>query len=175
MVKRTIIIEDNLDDLVKNCQDEVYEDFKEYLIDNLDIDEFDDYYQHRGCDEAFAIADRNVPTSNSEINDLYYLYGDAFDESYENQGLGEIPKQENHRQVTMFYYLEEKTFERMNEIEKNECKDFLIRREELEEEMKEKVEAAELEGIYLDEEELENEKNEKLENYINKDFQDKSL
>jgi hypothetical protein len=170
MVKRTIVIEDNLDDLVETCQEEIYEEFKDYLEKNLDIEDFDNFYQNRGCDQVSNIADRNVPIYTSELKDLYYLYGDKFDEAYHNQGIGD-GKEDNYKQTAIYCFLYDKTYEKMNEFEKNQCKEFIDYKTELDEEIEDRIEEAELEGIFLDEDKLKEERDQKLKDFIYRDFE----
>lgn len=128
MVKRTIEIDDTLDELVESVEADVLQDFLDYLNDNPELEDFDEYYQEQGCDYIHEMVDSTVPVYNSEIDGLYYLYGDEFEESYQNAGIGD-GTEENHRAVAIYCYLEEKAFERQNEIQEkfkeilNECYD----------------------------------------------------
>ena len=133
-MKRTIEIEDNLQELIEDCQAELKEDLKEWLFDNLDVSEWDDYYQNSGCDRVHEIVDSNTPIYNYNIDGLYYLYGNEFDEAYENAGIGD-GSEYNHRQVTIYCYLSEKTFDYMSELEEI-IEDFIEFRDETEENTK---------------------------------------
>ena len=115
-MKRTIEIEDNLTELVESCQEELKYDFRAYLKENPDITDFDTYYQQQGCDRAHEIADSSTPIYYSGIDGLYYLYGSEFDEAYSNAGIGD-GTEDNHRQVCIYCYLSEKTFDYMRELE----------------------------------------------------------
>lgn len=116
-MKRTIEIEDDLDERIASCKQELLDNFIEYLDeDSPDIDDFDTYYQNQGCDAAHEIADSNTPIYYSNIDDLYYLYGDEFDEAYKNAGCYSDPP-DNYRQVSIYFYLSEKTFDFMRELE----------------------------------------------------------
>lgn len=117
-MKRTVEINDDLDERLESCKSELLNDFINYLDDNPDIDDFDTYYQNQGCDAGHDIADSNTPTYNSDIEGLYYLYGDEFDEAFDNAGCyGKGDKPDNYRQVAIYFYLSEKTFDFMNELE----------------------------------------------------------
>ena len=110
MTKRTIEIDDNLDDTVKCVKEEVLNHFIDWLKDNNDCEDFDNYYQDSGCDAIHEIADSNTPIYYSDIDGLYYLYGSEFDEAYNNAGIGD-GTEDNHRQVAIYCYLEEKAFD----------------------------------------------------------------
>uniref|UniRef100_A0A6M3LBY1 Uncharacterized protein n=1 Tax=viral metagenome TaxID=1070528 RepID=A0A6M3LBY1_9ZZZZ len=116
MTKRIVEIEDDLDDTVINIKEEILDNFKEYFNENTDIDDFDTYYQDQGCDAVHEIADSNTPIYYSEIDGLYYLYGNEFDEAYKNAGIGD-GTEDNHRQVAIYCYLSEKGFDYLRELE----------------------------------------------------------
>ena len=115
-MKRTIEIDDDLQETVENCKDELLNDFRSYLEDNADIDKFETYYQAQGCDMAHEIADSGTPIYYSDIDGLYYLYGNEFDDAYSNAGIGD-GKEDNYRQVSIYCYLSDKTFEFMSNLE----------------------------------------------------------
>ena len=115
MAKRTVEIEDDLDERVEDLQREVREDFLDWLEQNPDLDDFDDYYQDRGCDFVHEASDSATPIHYSDIDGLYYLYGSEFDEAYSNAGIGS-GDEENHRQVAIYCYLSEKAFNEQRQI-----------------------------------------------------------
>ena len=143
-MKRTIEVEDNLQETVENCKEELFDDFIEFIIDNPDIADFDMYYQQSGADRMNEIVDSNTPIYYSEIDGLYYLYGNKFDEAYSNAGIGD-GSEDNHRQVAIYCYLEQETSNFMNDIQdwfdNSEFKDKLnqLHEEEKEEEIKSMV------------------------------------
>lgn len=117
-MKRTVEIDDNLDEMVEGLQEEVRQDFVDYLEQNPDLEDFDTYYQHQGCDFVHEASDSATPIYYSDIDGLYYLYGSEFDEAYSNAGIGD-GSEDNHRQVTIYCYLSEKAFDeqrRVNEL-----------------------------------------------------------
>ena len=115
-MKRQIEIEDDLQERVDTVKEEIRDNFIDYLKENSDIDKFDTYYQAQGCDNVHEIADGNTPVYYSNINGLYYLYNDKFDEAYENTGL-DNSDEDNHKQITIYCYLSEKGFAYLNELE----------------------------------------------------------
>ena len=117
-MKRTIEIDDDLDERILTCKQELLDDFIEFLDDTPDIDDFDTYYQQQGCDAVHEIADSNTPIYHSDIDGLYYLYSGDFDEAFDNAGCyGKGEKPDNYKQVSIYFYLSEKTFDFMRELE----------------------------------------------------------
>lgn len=116
MSKRTVEMEDDLQERVDNVEEEIKDNFITYLKENSDIKDFEEYYQASGCECVHEVSDSNVPIMNKNIDDLYYLYGDMFDEAYKNAGLGDGTEY-NHRQVTIYCYLSEQGFDYLRELE----------------------------------------------------------
>jgi hypothetical protein len=145
-VKRTVEMDDNLDEYVENCKSEFLDNWKDYMKENLDVDDFDTYWQKQGGDAIHEIVDSNTPIHTKDIEDLYYLYGSEFDEAYENAGIGD-GTEENHKQVTIYCYLEEQVSEYMNDTMKEYFDKYIEFRDNLEEEDKEKKEKQLIEFI----------------------------
>ena len=116
MTKRMVEMDDTLDETIESIKEDVKQDFLDYLKDNPDLSDFDDYYQQQGADRVHEIVDSGTPIYTKEIDDLYYLYGDQFDEAYKNAGIGD-GTEDNHRQVAIYCYLEEQAFEYQHELE----------------------------------------------------------
>ena len=116
MVKRKVEIEDDLNETVDTLKEEVCDHFLEYLKENPDCDDFDQYYQAGGCDAVHEFSNSSTPIYYSDIDGLYYLYGDEFDEAYTNAGIGD-GSENNHRQVAIYCYLSEKAFEYQRELQ----------------------------------------------------------
>jgi hypothetical protein len=128
MTKRTVEMDDNLDETIDQVKEEIRDNFIEYLRDNPDCEDFDDYYQSKGCDAVSEISDSNTPIYNKEIDDLYYLYGDEFEEAYKNAGIGN-GDEDNHRAVAICMYLQEQGFDYLRELQ-GEFEDWLGEKEE---------------------------------------------
>ena len=111
-MKKTIEIDDTLQERVDYCKDELKEQFADYFTDNPGMVDFDDFYQE---DSVHEIADSNTPIYNHEINTLYYLYGNDLDDSYNNAGCYSEPP-DNYKQVCIYFYLEEQIHEYMREM-----------------------------------------------------------
>jgi len=114
MVKRTVEIDDTLEETVECVKYDLRHDFIDYLKENPEIEDFDEYY--KDSDMIHEIVDSAVPIYYSEIDGLYYLYGDEFEEAYQNAGIGD-GTEDNHRQVTIYCYLEEQAFDYLRELE----------------------------------------------------------
>ena len=115
-MKRTIEIEDSLNERVEDCKEELLNDFRDYLEDNADIDKFDTYMGMQGSDRINEIVDSGTPIYYSDIDGLYYLYGDDFEESYNNHGFGD-GTEDNHKETAIYCYLLDKSYEFVNELE----------------------------------------------------------
>ena len=115
MVKRTVEIDDGLSDAEDTVKDEVKDDFLEWVEDNSDSDDFDNYYQHQGADFVHECVDSNVPIYYSDIDGWYYLYGNEFEEAYDNAGIGR-GGEDNHKQVAIYCYLEQIAYNYHNEL-----------------------------------------------------------
>lgn len=115
-MKRQIEIEDDLQERIDSLKEDIKNDFIDYLEQNLDIGDFDEYYQAQGCDFVNEVADSSTPVYYSGIDGLYYLYGDEFDEAYKNAGIGK-GDEDNHKAVTIYCYLSEKGFDYLRELE----------------------------------------------------------
>lgn len=114
MTKRTIEIEDNLDEIIESCQDDLKVMLNEYLDDTPDLDETPDLSNDLDYDGRFhELIDGAVPIYTKEINDLWYLYGDDFEESFDNAGIGEKSDElwpSGWKAAAIYCYLEEKMF-----------------------------------------------------------------
>ena len=116
MTKRIVEIEDDLTEIIEGLKEEILEDFKDYFNDNTDMDDFDQYYQAQGCDFVTEASDSSTPIYYSEIDGLYYLYGNEFDDAYDDAGLGN-GKEDNHRQVAIYCYISAQGFDYLRELE----------------------------------------------------------
>ena len=113
-MKRTIEIDDNLSELVEDCKTELLDAFREYIEEDPDTENLDNVNEL--SDRIYEIVDSSTPIYYSDIDGLYYLYGSEFDEAYENAGCGD-KSEDNYRQAAIYFYLSEKTFEFMNDLQ----------------------------------------------------------
>ncbi len=89
-MKRTIEIEDNLQDYVDSAIAEVREELESYLDSNPETESLpclsnDLDYSGR----IHEIVDGSVPIYTAEIEGIFYLYGSEIEEAFENAGIGE--------------------------------------------------------------------------------------
>lgn len=111
MNKRTVEIDDTLQDRVDGAIAEVEEHLRNWLSDNPDADEAP--CLHNDLDYSgtvHEIVDGSVPVYTSEIEDTWYLYSAKLEEAYENAGMGENMR-ENGGMVAIYCYIYEQVCE----------------------------------------------------------------
>jgi hypothetical protein len=90
MTKRNVEIDDTLDEIIDSLKDDMETMTEEYLNDNPDLDESPDLYNDLDYDGRYhELIDGAVPIYTGEINDLFYLYGNDFEDAFDNAGIGE--------------------------------------------------------------------------------------
>ena len=114
---RTIEIEDDLDERVECCKQEILDDFIGYFLENPDMDDFDEYYQAQGCDYVHECCDSNTPISYYHIDGLWYLYSSEFEDAYKDVFGNELYEHQNYKQSAIYCYLSNAGFEFLNEIQ----------------------------------------------------------
>ena len=106
---RKIEIEDDLQERIDNACEEV----KEYAIERMKEDELDEAPDFGDLDysgRVHEIVDSSVPVYYSEIDGLWFLYSNQFEEAYENAGLGGEPR-ENSGMTAIYFYIWEQVAE----------------------------------------------------------------
>jgi hypothetical protein len=89
MAKRTVEIDDTLDEIIESAINDVKQTLLDYLEDNKDTDKTPDIGNDLDYSGAIhEIVDSAVPVYTNEINDLFYLYGDEFEEAFDDAGIG---------------------------------------------------------------------------------------
>lgn len=91
MAKRTVEIEDVLDD----CVAQAIEECKQCLEDGGSEDDFHE------------IIDSAVPIWTAQIEGAWFLHRNALEEAYDNAGIGGNPR-ENSGMAAIYCYIEEK-------------------------------------------------------------------
>ncbi len=86
MVTRIIEIEDNLDEIIESVQDDVQALAEEYIKENNEKPDLSDL-DYSG--DVHDIIDGAVPVYTNEIDNLWYLYGDQFEDAFDSAGIGE--------------------------------------------------------------------------------------
>ena len=88
-MKKTIEIEDNLQEIVDSCIEDVKTELANFLTENPDTDKtpcLNNDLDYSGA--IHEIIDGAVPIYTQEINDLFYLYGAKIEEAFDNAGIG---------------------------------------------------------------------------------------
>lgn len=111
MAKRTVEIEDVLDERVQQVVDGVKDLLREYHKDNpSSSDSLPDLGDLDFSGEVHETIDGAVPIYNSTIRDTWYLYGDELEQAYEDAGVGDNPR-ENNGMAAIYYLLQERLYE----------------------------------------------------------------
>ena len=114
-MKRTIEIEDNLQERVSIAIDEVKQELLNYLEKNPDTDELPCINNDLDYSVAIhEIVDSNVPIYTSEIRTIWYLYDHQLCESYHMAGVGDDPH-ENDGMSAIYFYIMNKVQEWYND------------------------------------------------------------
>jgi hypothetical protein len=108
-------VEDNLDDIVQGAIDSVKEELLSFLNDNPDTDTCPDISNDLDYSGAIhEIIDGAVPIYTSEINDLFYLYGDELEQAFDDAGIGEKDDKGwpmGWKAAAIYCYIEQKVHE----------------------------------------------------------------
>ena len=89
MTKRTVEIDDTLQDCVDSAIDSVKAELLSYLEQNPDTDETPDLSNDLDYSGAVhEIVDGSVPIYTAEINDIFYLHGDEVEKAFDGAGCG---------------------------------------------------------------------------------------
>ena len=110
-MKRTIEIDDTLDNRVECAIDEVKAELENYLNNNPDTDSvpcLNNDLDHDGA--IHSIVDSSVPVYTHEIKTAWFLHGSELEEAYENAGVGENPM-ENDGMAAIYFYIMDKVRE----------------------------------------------------------------
>jgi hypothetical protein len=88
-MKRTIEVEDTLQDCVDSAIEDVRAELVSYLEQNPDTDETPDLGNDLDYSGAVhSIVDGAVPIYTSEIRDIFYLHGDDVEQAFDFAGIG---------------------------------------------------------------------------------------
>ena len=110
-MKRTIEIEDTLDNRVECAIDEVKSELENYLKENPDTDSLPCLNNDLDYSGAIhSIVDSSVPIYTHEIKSTWYLHSSELEEAYENAGVGDKPM-ENDGMLAIYFYIMEKVQE----------------------------------------------------------------
>lgn len=109
-MKRTIEIEDSLQDRVDSAIEDVKQELLSYLSENKpdSLPCLNNDLDYSGA--IHEIVDGSVPIYTKEIEDTWYLYSSELEEAYENAGVGDNPR-ENNGMAAIYFYIQEKVGE----------------------------------------------------------------
>ena len=88
-MKRTIEIDDTLDNIIESACDDVKAELIRFLESNPDTDKtpcLNNDLDYSGA--VHEIIDGAVPIYTKEQNDLWYLYGGDFEQAFDDAGIG---------------------------------------------------------------------------------------
>lgn len=106
-MKRTIEIDDTLQDRVDSAIDDVKAELISYLNDNPDTDGVPDLGNDLDYSGAIhEIVDGSVPIYTREIKTAWFLHGSDLEQAYENAGVGDNPM-ENDGTAAIYFYIHE--------------------------------------------------------------------
>jgi len=89
MAKRTVEIDDTLQDCVDGAIESVKDALIEYLDNNTGTDETPELVDDLDYSGTIhEIVDGAVPIYTSEINDIFYLHGDDIEQAFDDAGIG---------------------------------------------------------------------------------------
>ena len=89
MTKRTVEIDDTLQDCVDSAIESVKDELENHLKQNPDTDELPCINNDLDYSGAIhEIVDGSVPIYTSEINDIFYLHGDDVEQAFDDAGIG---------------------------------------------------------------------------------------
>ena len=110
-MKRSVEIEDTLQERVDSAIEELKELLEQYLRDNPDTEETPCLSNDLDYSGGFhEIVDSNVPIYTKDIEDTWYLYAYELEEAYQNAGIGNDSR-ENNGMVAIYCYIHEKCAE----------------------------------------------------------------
>ena len=104
-MKRTIEIDDTLDNRVECAIDEVKSELENYLNNNPDTDSVPCLNNDLDYDGAIhSIVDSSVPVYTHEIKTAWFLHGSELEEAYKNAGIGDNPM-ENDGMAAIYFWV----------------------------------------------------------------------
>ena len=110
MSKKTIEIDDTLEERLESAIEDVKNELESYLDDN-EPDSLPCLQNDLNYSGAIhEIIDGSVPVYTKEINDAWYLHGSELEEAYDDAGVGNNPR-ENNGMAAIYYWIEQQVNE----------------------------------------------------------------
>ena len=107
-MKRSIEVEDTLEERVESAIEDVKTLLEEWLKENPDADE--PPCLHNDLDysgSVHEIIDGSVPIYTYEIETAWFLYSNELEQAYEDAGVGDNPR-ENDGMAAIYFYIEQR-------------------------------------------------------------------
>lgn len=115
MVKKTVEIEDTLQECVDSAIEQTKELLLQYLEENPDTEETPDLYNDLDYSGSFhEIVDGSVPIYTQEINDIMYLHGNEIEDAFDNAGIGDKKDEDwpvGWKPAAIYTYIEQEVSE----------------------------------------------------------------
>lgn len=112
-MKRTIEIDDTLQECVDSAIESVKTELENYLNENSpdELPDLGNDLDYSGA--VHEIIDGSVPVYTQEITDIFYLHGDDCEAAFENAGVGNKDDKwpSGWRAAAIYFYIEEKVNE----------------------------------------------------------------
>ena len=127
-MKRTIEIDDTLQETLGGLTDEVEGMIREYYTENPDEDFSDSWKLWEAMDYSGGLTeqvDSSTPIYYHEIDALHFLHGNVLEEAYDDAGIGD-KSEDNWKQIAIYCWLEQglrEWFENNAEDIFNECRE----------------------------------------------------
>ncbi len=137
-MKRTIEIEDTLQENVDSCKEQILDRLVRYVEENSDVSDFDEFNHNCGSDAVLEIIDNHIPTRYREIDSTYFLYKNELNEAFDNAGISTREECDNYEQTAIICYLSEKTHEFMQGLE-GDFNELIDERDDLDSEEEQKA------------------------------------
>lgn len=110
-MKRTIEIEDTLQERVDSAIEDVKQELLNYLEKNPDTDELPCLNNDLDYSGAIhEIVDGSVPIYTKEIEDTWYMHASELEGAYEDAGVGDNPR-ENNGMAAIYFYIQQEVNE----------------------------------------------------------------
>jgi hypothetical protein len=105
-MKRTIEIEDTLEDRTQSAIEDTKQALLEYLKENEPnaLPCLNNDLDYSG--QIHEIVDGSVPVYTREIETAWFLHGSSLESAYENAGVGENPRENDGMAAIYFYIME---------------------------------------------------------------------
>lgn len=106
-MKRTIEIDDSLQERVDSAIEEVKAQLENYLEENPDTNDLPCLNNDLDYSGAIhEIVDSSVPIYTPEIEATWFLHGHELEQAYENAGVGDNPRENDGMGAIYFYIMD---------------------------------------------------------------------